>query len=73
MKYLFLGVCYFGTIATAVFAKFLNLHGALTAAIIIPMVLLTIYSLAIVQPKSSGAESEAEEGSNIMHAVEASE
>jgi len=73
MKYLFLGVCFFGTIATAVFVKSLNLHGVLTAAIISPLVLLTIYSLANVQPQSSGVESEAEEGSNLLHVVEASE
>jgi hypothetical protein len=73
MKYLFLGVCFFGTIAASVFVKTLDLHGGLTAAIIIPLVLLTVYSLANVQPGSSKAESPSEEGSTISRLAEVSE
>ena len=56
MQWIFVVICFFGTIAAAIFLKSLNTNGGLTAAIVIPLVFLTIYSLARLQPKNQAAE-----------------
>lgn len=56
MQSIFVGICFFGTVAAAIFLKSQDLSGGLTAAVIIPLVFLTIYSLARIQPKKPVAE-----------------
>jgi membrane protein implicated in regulation of membrane protease activity len=56
MQYIFAGICLFGAVATMVFLRFLHLGGWLTAAILIPLVLLAVYSLARIQPKETKSE-----------------
>jgi hypothetical protein len=56
MQYIFAGICFSGTIATMVFLSSLHLGGWLTAAILIPLVFLVVYSLARIQPKKPEAE-----------------
>ena len=56
MQYIFAGICLFGTVATMVFLRFLDLGGWLTAAILIPLVFLVIYSMARIQPKETKSE-----------------
>jgi hypothetical protein len=51
MQWIFVGICFFGTIVAAIFVKSLDLNSGLTAAIIIPLVFLVIYSLARIGPK----------------------
>lgn len=53
MQYIFVVLCFFGAVAAMLFVKSLNLSGGLTAVIIIPLVLLVIYSMARLQPKES--------------------
>ena len=50
MQWIFVGICFSGTVASAIYLKSLDLNGGLTAAIIIPLVFLTIYSLARMKP-----------------------
>ena len=61
MQWIFVGICFSGTVASAIYLKSLDMNGGLTAAIIIPLVFLTIYSLARMKPNKP----EAEKGSNI--------
>lgn len=56
MQWIFVVVCFFGTVAASVFVKSLDLHGGLKAAIIVPLVFLAIYSLARIKPKQLKAE-----------------
>ena len=55
MQYIFAGICLFGTLAGMIFIKSLDLGGWLTAAILIPLVLLVVYSLARIHPKKPEA------------------
>jgi hypothetical protein len=55
MQLIFAGICFFGTVAGMIFIKSLDLGAGLTIAIIVPMVLLVVYSLARIQPKKPGA------------------
>jgi hypothetical protein len=50
MQWIFVVICFSGTIASAIYLKSLDLNGGVTAAIIIPLVFLTIYSLARMKP-----------------------
>lgn len=56
MQWIFVVICFSGTIAAAIFLKSLNTSGELTAAIVIPLVFLTIYSMARIKPKEPAAE-----------------
>ncbi|MCX5823750.1 MAG: hypothetical protein NTY86_09660 [Deltaproteobacteria bacterium] len=60
MQFIFAGICLFGTIAGMIFIKSLDLSGWLTAAILIPLVLLVVYSMARIQPKKPEAEKDTE-------------
>ena len=56
MQYIFAGICLFGAVAAMVFLSSLHLGGWLTAAILIPVVLLVVYSMARIQPKEPKSE-----------------
>lgn len=56
MQFIFVGICFFGAVATMIFVKSLDLGAGLTIAIIVPMVFLVIYSLARIQTKKPKAE-----------------
>jgi energy-converting hydrogenase Eha subunit C len=56
MQLIFAGICFIGFIAILVFVKYLDLNGLLTAAIIIPLLLLMVYSLARIQTEKPKAE-----------------
>ena len=56
MQYIFAGICLFGAVAAMVFLSSLHLGGWLTAAILIPVVLLVVYSMARIQPKETKSE-----------------
>jgi hypothetical protein len=55
MQWIFVVICFFGTIAASVLVKSQDLNGGLTAAIIIPLVFLAIYSLARIKPNKPAA------------------
>jgi len=69
MQWIFVGICFIGTVATAIFLKSQDLNGGLTAAIIIPLVFLVIYSLARIKPKEPAVE----KVSDMEHVTETSE
>jgi hypothetical protein len=56
MQYIFVGICFFGSIAAMIFVKSLDLNAGLTIAIIVPMIGLVIYSMARIKPKKPEAE-----------------
>jgi amino acid permease len=57
MQWIFVGICFFGAVATMIFVKSLDLNAGLTVAIIIPLVFLVIYSMARIKPqKASGGK-----------------
>jgi hypothetical protein len=56
MQFILAGICFFGSIATMIFVKSLNLGAGLTIAVIIPLIFLVIYSLARIKPQKPGAE-----------------
>ena len=56
MQLIFAGICFFGAVAGMIFIKSLDLGAGLTIAIIVPLVLLVVYSLARIQPKKPEAE-----------------
>lgn len=53
MQYVFVAICFFGAVAAMLFIKSLNLSAGLTAVIVVPLVLLVIYSMARIKPKES--------------------
>lgn len=73
MKWILFVLCYAGTIAASAFVKSLDLNGVLTAALVVPMVLLTVVSLAYAQPGPAGAKSRAEAGGIVSRPAEATE
>ncbi|MFH1079003.1 MAG: hypothetical protein V1766_01875 [Pseudomonadota bacterium] len=56
MQYIFTGICFLGAVAIMLIVRSLDLNAGLTVAIILPTVLLVIYSLARLQPKKPAAE-----------------
>jgi hypothetical protein len=56
MQYIFVGICFFGVVAGMIFVKSMDLGAGLTIAIIIPLMLLVVYSLARIKPKKPEAE-----------------
>jgi amino acid transporter len=56
MQLIFAGICILVFFVTTVNLAPLDLGGWLKAAIIIPLVLLVVYSLARIQPKKPEAE-----------------
>ena len=56
MQLIFAGICFFGTVAGMIFIKSLDLGAGLTIAIIVPLVILIVYSMARIPPKKSEAE-----------------
>ena len=56
MQWIFVGICFFGTVATMIFVKSLDLNAGLTIAIIAPLVFLVIYSMARIKHKKQEAE-----------------
>jgi hypothetical protein len=56
MQYIFAGICFFGAIAGMIYVKSVDLGAGLTIAIIIPLMLLVVYSLARIQSKKPKAE-----------------
>lgn len=59
MQWIFVAICFCGTIAAAVFLKSMNLHGGITAAVILSLVLLTIYSMARIRTSKPETEEKA--------------
>jgi 4-hydroxybenzoate polyprenyltransferase len=57
MQWIFVIICFIITVGTAAYLKSIALHGGLTAAIVLLLVFLTIYSMARIKPKSQEAES----------------
>ena len=56
MNIFFAIICVFGATATIMLVSTLDLGGLLKAAIVIPMVLLAVYSMARIPPKEPEAE-----------------
>lgn len=56
MQYIFAGICFVGCVAGMITLKVLDVNGWLTAAIIIPLILLVVYSMAKIQPKKPEME-----------------
>ncbi len=56
MQYVFAGICFVGCVAGMITLKFLDLNGWLTAAIIVPLILLVVYSTARIRPKKPESE-----------------
>jgi hypothetical protein len=56
MQFIFVGICFIGVVAGMIFVKSQNLGAGLTIAIIVPLVLLVVYSLAKIKPKKPEAE-----------------
>ena len=56
MQWIFVGICFFGTVAAMIFVKSQDLNAGLTIAIIVPLVFLVIYSMARIKPKKPRAE-----------------
>jgi energy-converting hydrogenase Eha subunit C len=56
MQLIRIGICFIGFIAILVLVKYLDLNGLLTAAIIIPLLLLMVYSLARIQAEKPKVE-----------------
>jgi hypothetical protein len=50
MRYIFAAICFFGLIATLVYLGPVDLNGWLKVAITGPMVILLLYSLAMMLP-----------------------
>jgi hypothetical protein len=61
MDLVFMGVIFIVVVASMVFLKFLNLSPGLTTAILFPLILLAIYSLARIQPKEKKDEKDNKE------------
>jgi hypothetical protein len=53
MQWIFVGICFFGAVATMIFVKSLDLNAGLKIAIVIPLVFLVIYSLARITPRKA--------------------
>ena len=53
MQYIFMVLCLFGAVAAMAFIKSLDLSGGLTAALVGPVILIVIYSLARIQSGDS--------------------
>jgi hypothetical protein len=56
MQVIFAGICFIGAVAGMIFIKSLDLGAGLTIAIIVPLVLLVVYSLARIPPKKPEAK-----------------
>jgi len=56
MQWIFVGICFFGFVAGMIFIKSQDLGAGLTIAIIVPLVLLVVYSMARIKPKKPEAE-----------------
>ena len=56
MNIIFAIICVFGAAATIMLLSTLDLGGVLKAALIIPMVLLAVYSMARIPPKGPETE-----------------
>jgi hypothetical protein len=56
MQVIFVGICFIGAVAAMIFVKSLDLNAGLKVAIIIPLVILVVYSLARIKPKKPAAE-----------------
>lgn len=56
MQWIFVGICFFGAVAGMMFIKSLDLGTGLTIAIIAPLVILVIYSLARIPSKKPEAD-----------------
>ena len=59
MQWIFVGICFFGAIAGMIFIKSQDLGAGLTIAILVPLVILVVYSLARIQTKKPEAEKDA--------------
>ena len=56
MQLIFIGICFFGFVMGMIFVKSYDLGAGLTIAIIVPLVLLVIYSMARIRPKKPESE-----------------
>ena len=56
MHLIYAGICFFVAIAGMIFIKSMDLGAVLTIAIVVPLVLLVIDSLARIEPKKPEAE-----------------
>lgn len=56
MEYIFMGAIFIIVVAAMLFIKTLNLGAGMTIALVIPLILLAIYSLARIQPKETTTE-----------------
>jgi len=56
MQWIFVVICFFGVVAGMMFVKSQDLGAGLTIAIIVPLVLLVIYSMARIRPKKPESE-----------------
>lgn len=56
MHYIYMGVIFIVVVAAMIFIKTMNLGAGLTIAIVAPLILLAIYSLARVQPRETTAD-----------------
>lgn len=56
MQWIFVVICFFGTVATAAYLKSVSMNGGLTAVIVLLLVFLTIYSMARIKSKSQDAK-----------------
>jgi hypothetical protein len=60
MRYIVAVICFFGFIATMILLGPLDLNGWLKIAIIVPMAILLLYSLAMMLPDEPNSENDAE-------------
>ena len=56
MQYLFVVVCFLGAIAGMSFVGSLDLGAGFTAVLVVPQILLVIFSMARLKPKGSEIE-----------------
>lgn len=56
MQYIFMGVIFIIVVAAMIFIKTLNLGAVFTIALVVPLILLAIYSLARIQPRETPGE-----------------
>jgi hypothetical protein len=56
MQWIYVIICFICTVAAAAYLKSIDLHGGITAAIVLLLVFLTIYTMARIKPKSQEAE-----------------
>jgi len=56
MQLFFAGICFFGLVVGIIFVKSQDLGAWLTIAIIVPLVILVVFSLARIQSKKPQTE-----------------